>query len=108
MLSICICTLTDRARQFAELMECIQPQADGEPVEILVESDSGQATIGEKRNRLLQRAKGQYIAFVDDDDMVAAAYVPQVLSHIRRYFNENNAYPDCVGMCGMIDGGSKD
>ena len=37
--------------------------------------DNGQHTSGQKRNILTQAARGEYICFVDDDDMVADNYV---------------------------------
>jgi len=39
-------------------------------------------TIGAKRNQLLHRAKGDYVAFVDDDDLVSSDYVNKVLSAV--------------------------
>jgi glycosyltransferase involved in cell wall biosynthesis len=35
--------------------------------------------VGTKRNMLLQSAQGEYIAFIDDDDMVSAEYVDRLI-----------------------------
>jgi cellulose synthase/poly-beta-1,6-N-acetylglucosamine synthase-like glycosyltransferase len=36
-------------------------------------------SVGEKRNALLKMAKGDYVCFIDDDDMVSEDYVPEIL-----------------------------
>ncbi len=48
-------------------------------VEILIDEDSGQRTIGEKRTNLIQRARGEYIMFLDDDDDVSDKYMETIL-----------------------------
>ena len=52
-------------------------------VEIHVALDSGEKTVGEKRDCLLRQARGNYIAFIDDDDMVADSYITDILHAIR-------------------------
>jgi glycosyltransferase involved in cell wall biosynthesis len=42
-------------------------------------------SIGEKRQRLVDVASGEYIAFVDDDDSVSPDYVEQILKAIRAH-----------------------
>jgi len=64
-------------------------------IEILVEIDGGQITIGEKRNLLLKKAAGDYIAFIDDDDMVAKDYVTRILEALK-------AKPDCCSLEGRL------
>ena len=44
-------------------------------VEVLTELDDGTRSIGEKRNALVESAGGEYVCFVDDDDMVSSDYV---------------------------------
>ena len=39
-------------------------------VEILVEIDNGEMSIGNKRQLLLDKSQGKYVCYVDDDDMV--------------------------------------
>jgi glycosyltransferase involved in cell wall biosynthesis len=53
-------------------------------VEVLVKTDSGKATSGRKRNILTHKAKGDYIAFIDDDDNVAETYVQDILTAIEK------------------------
>ena len=65
-------------------------------VEILTEIDEWGITIGEKRNRLMDRAFGEYIAYVDDDDYVSGDYVEKIVAAIR------TGAPDCVGIWGEV------
>jgi len=95
ILSILIPTLKSREFLFNELRKSIQDQIDKlagrDQVEILSICDSGEISIGAKRNRLLHLAKGKYIAFVDDDDAVSENYVEKVL-------RATESDPDVVGM----------
>lgn len=50
--------------------------------ELLIDEDNGETPSGAKRNRLMQRAGGEYIAQVDDDDQVAGDYVQRLLTAI--------------------------
>jgi glycosyltransferase involved in cell wall biosynthesis len=93
-LSILICSLNARAAFLARLRSVLDPQVTDE-VEVLVNVDDGQLSIGDKRNALLAAATGDYIAFVDDDDMVRTIYVSSILAAIQ-------TGPDCVGLEGVI------
>ncbi len=53
-------------------------------------------TIGEKRNRLLEMADGEYTAFVDDDDEVSNTYIDLILAAIK------SNRPDVIGMIGEV------
>ncbi|HWY98901.1 MAG TPA: glycosyltransferase, partial [Bacteroidia bacterium] len=83
-LSILICSLQKRLTQFALLCEHLQNQAHGKPVEILWLGDNKTMSVGEKRNKLLSISKGDYIAFVDDDDWVADDYVDAILKGMEQ------------------------
>ena len=83
VLSVLICHLTARAAKLQELLAVLKPQCEGQPVEILVEEDQGQVTIGAKRQKLLERATGDYVAFVDDDDLVSGSYVDAILGALQ-------------------------
>jgi len=64
-------------------------------VEVLINSDAMVKTIGEKRNDLLDAAKGDYVCFVDDDDRVSDQYVSLLLEAL-------STGPDCVGINGVM------
>lgn len=48
-------------------------------IEILVYPDNGEKTTGYKRNELLERAKGKYVVFIDDDDIIPEYYIDEIL-----------------------------
>ena len=78
ILSVLICTLEDRKELLLRLLDVLEPQCQGKPIEILVESDNGQVSIGEKRQKLLERATGKYVCFIDDDDLVSEKYIEDI------------------------------
>lgn len=88
-LSLLICHLPGRAALLQRLMSLITVQQTPD-VEILVDADPTDPT-GTKRNRLLDRARGDYLAFIDDDDLVSPVYVPRIIEALERD-------PDVVGM----------
>jgi glycosyltransferase involved in cell wall biosynthesis len=90
-LSILICHMPKRGRLLRELLGCLLPQAGKQSIEILI--DAGDGTTGSKRNRLLDVAAGDYLCFVDDDDLVSGDYVRRILLAIE-------SGPDVVGMEG--------
>lgn len=98
-LSILIPSLISRNEQFLSLKEelfrqIIEANAT-EDVEILDYVDSGEASIGAKRNVLLQKATGQYVAFFDDDDKPSSHYIAKVLAGC-------NEGKDCCSLRGVI------
>jgi glycosyltransferase involved in cell wall biosynthesis len=97
-LSILICHLVDRAIMLEGLLHSLNEQRDAldspGDVEILVDGDRGEVSTGAKRNRLLAKAQGDYIAFVDDDDSVDDGYCALILAAIE-------TKPDCCGIAGV-------
>ncbi len=96
LLSILICHLKSRRKLLERLGVCLGPQIIGNAdVEVLVESDQGEITTGEKRNRLLRRAIGSWVCMVDDDDLVSDDFVSRILEALK-------STPDVVGMEGTL------
>lgn len=60
----------------------IERQIGRRPVEHLVFLDNKKRTVGEKRDALLRMARGQYVAFVDDDDWISNHYIDRILSAV--------------------------
>lgn len=89
-LSILICSMHRRKHYLERLSTILKPQLTS-GVEVLCSVDNGEESIGSKRQRLLESAKGEYIAFIDDDDTVSSDYVKLVLNAIK-------SKPDVVGM----------
>jgi len=50
-------------------------------VEIIVASGAGK--VGMKRNLLLEKAKGDYVVFIDDDDTIADDYILEIMKAIE-------------------------
>lgn len=96
-LSVLICTLPSRKDLFKSLWDNLFSQITDE-VE-LISWDTESATIGAKRNALLGWARGEYVAFVDDDDSVSENYISLLMEGI-------NKGVDCCSLKGIysIDG----
>jgi glycosyltransferase involved in cell wall biosynthesis len=101
MLSILIPTLASRRRQFEELTRKLREQIEASPfrnqVEVIHLLDDREHTVGAKRNWLLDQARGEFVAFVDDDDEVSDRYVMLVCGAIQEHPDI-----DCVGVRGII------
>lgn len=78
-LSILMCGL--KSRPWQRLADKINNQIKEFPeeVEFLVDVDDGRENSGVKRNRLIVKSTGEYIAFLDDDDDVHHNYVFELL-----------------------------
>jgi glycosyltransferase involved in cell wall biosynthesis len=90
LLSILIASITERQKIFLpRVLESLEAQVRNKPVEILVLTDNRMRSIGEKRNRLLSLAQGEYLCFVDDDDQLSPNYVDHIVEALA-------TRPDCV------------
>lgn len=100
VLSILISTLTSRAALLGPLLLKLSHQLHQLPVqdvEIVVFEDQKEHTVGWKRNRLIDEARGIFVCFVDDDDDISDDYVWQLREAIMR-----NPKVDCVGFRGLM------
>lgn len=89
--SILICTTVDRREMFSKLYAELQRQSSGLEVEVLYEEDNKQISVGAKRQKLLERARGKYICYFDSDDWPFSYYVRMIVDALE-------TDPDCVGM----------
>lgn len=89
-LSILICTMISRERYLERLIKILKAQRRRE-VEVIINKDNGEKSIGQKRNELIGKATGEYICFIDDDDIVVDTYIDSILYCI------NKSSPDVVG-----------
>ena len=90
LLSILILSLESRRHFLDRLLRVLGPQKT-EGVEIILEIDNGENSIGKKRNIALSKATGEYVVYVDDDDLVSEDYVEKILEAIK-------SKPDCVSL----------
>ncbi len=99
-LSILIPTLISRQDKWKELTDGLLNQINayeyGKDWEIISYSDNKENTLGKKRNWLLERAKGEFTVFIDDDDKVSPNYVKNILDVISR-----EKEIDSIGFRGM-------
>lgn len=99
-LSILICSIERRKQKLQTLLNFLENQIIKTKyenyVEILVELDDEKKSIGEKRNNLLSKSSGDYIVFIDDDDLVSTNYIEKIVNSIQ----ENS---DCIGFKGRIE-----
>lgn len=100
-LSILICSLESRRESLRQLALTLGAQLTAD-VELLIDTDNGERTIGRKRNRLLLDSTGESVCFIDDDDKVPADYCSQILTALE-------TSPDCVGfnLAYYVDGKPK-
>ena len=82
LLSILILTLPTRQEKLDRLLAIIKPQIDKD-IEVWINYDERVKSIGQKRNELLDLAKGQYVAFIDDDDTIADNYTSILRPHLE-------------------------
>jgi len=98
-LSILICTINSRKEKFDLLYQGLLNQIGSfQMCEILFECDNKEISVGAKRQKLLERAKGKYVVFIDDDDNVSDYYVVNIISKII------DDVPDSIGfeiLCDM-------
>jgi len=109
ILSILIPTLEQRAYELAKLINEINIQTFSidafDKVEIKMVSDSltnpNRQSTGRKRNELLTMANGEYVWFVDDDDMILPNAIPNILKALE-------SKPDSLAINGIMttDGGN--
>lgn len=97
-LSILICTMPSRREKFEALRKDLESQRTklrATSVEIIWSSNM-ERNVGQKRNQMLNFAKGEYVVFCDDDDSVSPNYIHNILMYIDLF------KPDCIGINGVI------
>ncbi len=107
ILSILICTIEGREDKYlrlqTELIRQIKKYNLLGEIQILKSKDKkGEHSIGYKRNLLLQNSEGEWIMFVDDDDMLCEDALPLIMGMLK----QNN--PDVISLNGILttDGGN--
>lgn len=88
-LSVLILSIESRKKFLDRLMSILKPQITDD-IEVLLNLDNGESSIGKKRNELLDESSGKYVCFIDDDDLVSADYVASILKAAR-------LEPDAIG-----------
>ncbi len=85
--SVLIPTMPGREEGLRRLMDILYEKtkrlAPGLRMEICMDFDNRELSIGMKRQRLLDRAKGKYLSFIDDDDDITDAYIEDLWACIQ-------------------------
>jgi glycosyltransferase involved in cell wall biosynthesis len=79
--SILICAIPERFHSAQPLLYSLletQAAARRPDIEFLYLMDNRRRTVGAKRNALLDMAVGEYVSFIDDDDLVAPIYIDKL------------------------------
>ena len=76
--SILVPTVVDRPELFNRLAERLAPQLNDE-IEVVVFWNNYERQIGQLRQMLLEEARGTYVNFLDDDDLVTEDYCETIL-----------------------------
>lgn len=91
LLSVLIATMSSRQQKFLELLSVLLPQAEqSRYTEVIALHANGEYRLPLVRQALLKAARGDYIAYVDDDDMISGDYVRSIGHALR-------TEPDSVG-----------
>lgn len=104
-ISVLIASITERAAKLAGLIDRLRGQvsaagADADVEIVTYVDERGRATIGAKRNQLMDAATGDYTCFIDDDDLPGARYVELLLAAAA-----DGA--DCARLIGLIKQGTE-
>jgi GT2 family glycosyltransferase len=94
IISVLICSIVKRQHLLTNLLLELGKQMR-EGVEVLTFIDNKENTTGFKRQRLIERAKGEYVIFIDDDDWIEPHYIEELLKAA-----ESNA--DCFAINGIM------
>jgi glycosyltransferase involved in cell wall biosynthesis len=83
-LDILILTQYTRATYLERLLDGLMPQVEKSfgLVDVKIEMFEPKMSLGTNRERLRQRSTGEYICFVDDDDIVSPKYVEKILAKL--------------------------
>jgi len=93
--SVLICTIPSRRAMFIELLNrmTLLKQKTSLQIEVLWDNDM-KYSVGEKRNKLVERALGTYCCFVDDDDKITDDYFSVIEASGLTY--------DCIALNGQM------
>jgi len=98
-LSVLIPSTFDRNEMMMELVKSIYNQTialdAGDEVEIITDVDDRETSIGSKRQRMIERASGEYVVFIDSDDEISDDYLLVILNAIK-------SNPDVISFNGWM------
>lgn len=78
-LDILVLTMPTRKEYLSRLIGILEPQLDHKNASALYQVCYPQYTLGENRDMLRRCSRGEYIVFIDDDDLIPSDYVSTIL-----------------------------
>lgn len=94
VLSILLPYIPKHRQFFKEMLTHLKAQVGFSEVEIITDNAS-HYNIGIKRQKMLERATGDYVVHVDVDDLVAHNYISLILEACKHG-------SDCIGISGIV------
>jgi hypothetical protein len=82
-LSILIPSIPSRFEKMQNLYNRLLIECENLPIEIVCLIDNKKRSIGEKRDALVQLAKGDYLTILDDDDDFFKGYAKEIIAAIN-------------------------
>lgn len=71
--------MPERKELLGRLLDCLAPQVEKHPdIEVMVKTSTRAKSVAQQRQEMVEKALGEYVCFVDDDDLVAPNYVAQI------------------------------
>ncbi len=87
LLSIMLPTTVDRRKLFYGLLESVVGQINdlsiGDFIEVLIDEDCKEKSIGKKRQALLEKATGIWVVGIDSDDFIADTYLRDIVNALN-------------------------
>lgn len=96
-LSILVPSVPSRLTTFyPRIMTELLKQCEFSDVEIIGLFDNKKRTVGEKRQDLLNLARGEYLVFIDDDDRISDDYISIIMEELYKNPNTDCVVFDCI------------
>jgi glycosyltransferase involved in cell wall biosynthesis len=97
-LSILVPTVPSRLTTFYPriITELLRQTENYPEVEIIGLFDNKKRTIGQKRQDMLNLARGKYLVFIDDDDRISEDYVKTIIEALNKYPETDCVVFDCI------------
>lgn len=98
-LAILICHLPERHDKLRRLRNVLDPQIERYKDRVFCKvNDAGRGVMstGRKRNQLIEETESEYLCFCDDDDMIPAYYIDEIV----KAMDQN---PDVITFNGWIE-----
>lgn len=79
--TVAILTIPERKQKLKTLIDFLSktvPFRFSKRIELLVNEDKKEKSIGVKRQEILDKANGKYVSFIDDDDYVSPSYISKI------------------------------